>query len=96
MRKSGYTGTLLIMLILASALSLWHSHIAVGQLSPARAASIRMVRELNLTDLALFTEAAYIRHLSQADRHTAFQDHPTALEHFPGGGLIPVPAHLTP
>jgi len=47
----------------------------------------RMVKELGLTDLALFTEARYTRHLSQSDLHTAFQDHPMALEHFPSGSL---------
>ncbi len=47
----------------------------------------RMVKELALTDLALFTEARYTRHLSQSDLHSAFQDHPMALEHFPSGSL---------
>jgi len=44
-----------------------------------------------LTDPALFTEARYARHASQADRHAAFQDHPLALEHFPAGALMPPP-----
>ncbi len=44
-----------------------------------------------LTDPALFTEARYARHASQADRHGAFQDHPMALEHFPAGSLMPPP-----
>jgi hypothetical protein len=47
-----------------------------------------------LTDLALFTEARYTRHLSQADYHTPFQDHPFALEHFPSGSLVMPPALL--
>jgi hypothetical protein len=47
-----------------------------------------------LTDLTLFTEARYTRHLSQADYHTPFQDHPFALEHFPSGSLIMPPALL--
>jgi hypothetical protein len=42
-----------------------------------------------LTDPALFTEARYARHASQADRHAAFQDQPMALEHFPAGSLMP-------
>lgn len=49
---------------------------------------------LGLTDLALFTEARYTRHPSQADRHTPFQDHPLAFDHFPSGSLIPPPARL--
>ena len=54
----------------------------------------RLVAQLRLTDLALFTEARYTRHPSQADLHSAFQDHPLALEHFPTGSLIPPPAGL--
>jgi hypothetical protein len=41
----------------------------------------------------LFTEARYTRHPSQADLHSAFQDHPLALEHFPSGSLITPPRH---
>ena len=51
-----------------------------------------LVRRLGLSDLALFTEARYTRHPVQADLHSAFQDHPLALEHFPSGSLIP-PRH---
>lgn len=50
-------------------------------------------RAARLTDPALFTEARYARHASQADRHAAFQDHPMALEHFPAGSLMPPPGH---
>jgi hypothetical protein len=53
-------------------------------LPPAQAAA----RADQLTDPALFTEARYARHASQADRHAAFQDHPMALEHFPAGSLV--------
>ena len=45
-------------------------------------------------DPALFTEARYTRHPSQADLHSAFQDHPLAQEHFPTGSLISPPAGL--
>ena len=54
-----------------------------------------LVAALQLTDLCLFTEARYTRHLSQADRHAAFADHPYGLDHFPSGSLVPPPAHLT-
>lgn len=50
-----------------------------------------LVQRLGLTDLALFTEARYTRHLSQADLHTPFQDHPFAMEHFPTGSLLEPP-----
>ena len=55
------------------------------------AASRALVRELGLTDLSLFIEARYTRHPSQADRHSPFQDHPAALEHFLTGSLLAPP-----
>lgn len=54
----------------------------------------RLVARLGLTDPVLFTEARYTRHPTQADLHSAFQDHPVALEHFPAGSLIPPPAGI--
>lgn len=48
----------------------------------------RLVGALGLTDLALFSEARYTRHPSQADLFSAFQDYPGALEHFPSGSLL--------
>jgi hypothetical protein len=56
---------------------------------------IRMVNDLQLTDLSLFTDARYTRHPSMADLNTAFQDHPLSLEHFPSGTLVAPPRHLT-
>jgi hypothetical protein len=53
-----------------------------------------VVRRMGLTDLCLFTEASYTRHLSQADLHTAFQDSPMSLEHFPSGSLVAPPPGL--
>lgn len=51
----------------------------------------RWAGNLGLTDLSLFTEASYTRHLSQADKHTPFQDHPFCLEHFPSGAIFMPP-----
>jgi len=59
--------------------------------APVIAQRSALVAALDLTDLALFTEARYTRHPSQADLHSAFQDHPMALEHFPTGSLVPAP-----
>jgi hypothetical protein len=47
-----------------------------------------MVRTLALTDLCIFTEASYTRHLSLMDTHTPFKDLPVSLEHFPSGALV--------
>lgn len=54
----------------------------------------KTVSYYSLTDLCLFGEARYTRHLSQADLHSAFQDHPAALEHFPTGSIAGPPAGL--
>jgi hypothetical protein len=53
-----------------------------------------MVSRLKLTDLCLFTEASYTRHLSMTDSNTPFQDSPFSFEHFPTGALVAPPPHL--
>ena len=96
MRKSSVFAGFVFLL---AGLTLWTTLYGGAQeqaRSQARATRARLVRQLGLTDLALFTEAGYLRHLSQADRYMAFQDHPVAFEHFPGGGLIQPPEHLRP
>jgi hypothetical protein len=65
-----------------------------GAAESSSAATAALVEKLGLTDVALFTEARYTRHPSQADLHSAFQDHPAALEHFPTGALLPPPAGI--
>jgi len=47
-----------------------------------------LARVLSLTDLAIWTEARYTRHPSQADFFTSFQDFPSSLEHFPAGSIM--------
>ncbi len=78
-------GILLLALALSLADAAWRSQ------TVDRAADRALVQELGLGDLALFTEARYTRHPTQADRHAPFQDHPAALEHFPTGSLLPPP-----
>ncbi|TKB07344.1 hypothetical protein FCL48_17560 [Desulforhopalus sp. IMCC35007] len=53
-----------------------------------------LVSQLGLTDYAIWTEARYTRHPSQADFFSAFQDFPAAFEHFPAGGIIAPPQFL--
>jgi len=48
----------------------------------------KLVKNLGLTDLALWTEARYSRHPSQADLFTPFQEFPGSFEHFPAGSII--------
>ena len=51
----------------------------------------KIVKHLGITDLCLSTEAAYLRHPSQADWHSPFQTHPLALEYFPTGAIVTPP-----
>lgn len=55
---------------------------------------VELVTRLKLTDLCLFPEARYTRHLSQADLFSAFQDHPLSFEHFPSGSFTAPPRNL--
>ena len=57
---------------------------------------IELVHQLGLSDLALFTEARYTRHLALADRHSAFQNNPAALDQFPSGSTYQPPQQLKP
>ena len=77
----------LVLLALSAADAALRSRMADTRL----ARSAALVARLGLTDPVLFTEARYTRHLSQSDRHSAFQDHPMALEHFPSGALVAPP-----
>jgi hypothetical protein len=91
-RPFARASTLVALLLSGLAWALLESNPASP--SSARLASALLTRQLGLTDLVLVTEARYLRHLALADRHSAFQDHPLALEHFPSGAVLGVPAHL--
>lgn len=91
MRKSD--GFLILSAALLVLLGASFADAARGRIheAPALDARAEMVERLGLTDLVLFTEARYTRHPSQADLHSAFQDHPFAMDHFPTGSLLPPP-----
>jgi hypothetical protein len=80
-------GVGLVLSLATLADAAWRGRLASEALNSQRA----LVVGLGLTDLALFTEARYTRHPSQADLHSAFQDHPLALDHFPSASLVPPP-----
>lgn len=84
------TGALLLALLAL----LGHARYGVAAAQPALARKARLVHDLELTDLCLFTEASYTRHLSMTDLNTPFQDSPFAFEHFPTGALVAPPEHL--
>ena len=67
---------------------------ARGEAERRRAVARGEVEALGLTDLALFTEARYTRNPSLADLHSAFQDGPATLDHFPSGSLMAPPRDL--
>lgn len=70
-----------------------HSRYSLAAGQDAHQDRVRLVKELHLTDLCLFTEARYTRHPAMADLHAPFQDHPGAFEHFPSGSLVSPPIH---
>lgn len=86
MRRSDAAFTVVLAGLALTGLTLIHAALDDGA---ARARRAELVARLELTDLVLFTEARYTRHPSQADLHSAFQDHPMALGHFPSGSLLP-------
>ncbi|MDP3537834.1 MAG: hypothetical protein Q8S26_03930 [Azonexus sp.] len=93
-RPSNVAFLLLATLFLAVVLIFAHSGQSTAAHTPRLLANRDLVVRLGLTDLALFTEARYTRHPSQADLHSALQDHPGAFDHFPTGSLLPPPALL--
>ena len=94
MRKSSVCLTLLGACALLIGLMFTHAFFQRQADAPIIAQIAGVVANLELTDLCLFTEARYTRHLSQADLHSAFQDHPVSLEHFPAGSIAGPPASL--
>ncbi len=75
-------------------LLLYHARSADSAARSGRLVRASLVKELQLTDLCIFTEARYTRHPAMADLHSPFQDGPVSFEHFPSGSMIPPPAHL--
>jgi len=93
-RYSTRFGSAMAVLVLAAAALGIHGLLAVHRAGPTLACVSSLVRALRLTDLCLFTEASYTRHLSMADLNTPFQDSPLTFEHFPSGSLASAPRHL--
>jgi hypothetical protein len=82
---TAFIGVLFILMLLSS-------HLRQAKANAELRERARLAGELMLTDLCLFTEARYTRNPSLADLHSAFQDHPFSLEHFPSGSFISPPA----
>jgi len=91
MRKSSLFFTYVTVLLFLLAIAAAHAIISQKDGMRRIRGEALMVKEFGLTDLCLFTEASYTRHLSQADLNTPFQDSPMSLEHFPSGSFMPPP-----
>ena len=61
------------------------------QSNRVRASNSTLVEQLRLTDLALWSGTSYCRHPSQADLFAPHGDHPSAMDHFPAGSVVPPP-----
>ena len=93
-RKSTIFLVLTIVNVMAFSVLMLHARSVQARAGQLLASNSRIAKELQLTDLCLFTEARYTRHPAMGDVHAAFQDHPVALEHFPSGSLVPAPRPL--
>lgn len=62
-----------------------------SQLQQRLPSQLQLVQRLGVTDLVLWSEARYTRHLSQADYFSAFQDAPGSFDHFPAASIVPPP-----
>jgi len=93
-RKSNLFFALLAGMLILTVLMCIHANYRQQHDAGIRIEKRALMKRLPLTDLCLFTEASYTRHLSQADRHAAFQDAPSSLEHFPSGSIYTPPCLL--
>ena len=62
---------------------------ACGECEDATAREL--TARLSLTDITLLNEARYTRNPALADLHSAFQDGPGSLDHFPTGSVLAPP-----
>jgi hypothetical protein len=93
MKHKIFTGVILLeclILLLCYA----YSQVSIDKRKDEILSKRSLVRELMLTDFAIWTEARYTRHPSQADLFTPFQDYPASIEHFPAGSIIAPPENI--
>ena len=80
-----------IQMIVLVGLFTWSMAVARARMVEEIPRKQELVQRLELTDLAIWTEARYTRHPSQADFFAPFQDGPSSLEHFPAGSVVAAP-----
>jgi hypothetical protein len=54
----------------------------------------RIAAILGLSDMVLSTEGRYLRHPSQSDLFSAFQDTPSGFDLFPSAAFVSPPQHV--
>jgi hypothetical protein len=91
MRKSTMFMLVTSVNVLLFLILLFHARHSQARGAAMMRSNEELVRNMQLTDLCLFTEARYTRNPAMADLHAPFQDHPLALEHFPSGSLVTPP-----
>jgi hypothetical protein len=95
MRKAwGFLAVTAIQVVVLAGLVVWARGLMQLRAVEEAPGTREVVRRLELTDLAIWTEARYTRHPSQADFFAPFQDGPSSLEHFPAGSVVASPDRL--
>jgi len=94
MRKSSFFLVYLTLNCLLLLSQLTHAFLHETKAVQLLRENSELVKRFELTDLCLFTEASYTRHLTQVDLNTPFQDYPVCLEHFPSGSILMPPEML--
>ena len=90
-KAKGFLALTAIQIMVVAGLFAWSRDAARVRTNEEVPQKRELVRRLELTDLAIWTEARYTRHPSQADFFAPFQDGPSSLEHFPAGSVVAAP-----
>jgi hypothetical protein len=83
-----FIGVTLAEILIVALLFIYTLTVRQGSWRSELEAKRELVGRLGLTDFAIWTEARYTRHPSQADFFSPFQDFPSSFEHFPAGSII--------
>ena len=90
-KAKGFVALTAIQVVVLVGLVTWSVSVARARAVDETPHKRELVERLELTDLAIWTEARYTRHPSQADFFAPFQDGPSSLEHFPAGSVVAAP-----
>ena len=94
MRPSYYIGVAFLFIFVTMAGILAHAGQRCSRWEESSSGTFALILVLGFSDLAISTEARYIRHLSLSDTFSAFQDTPGGLDFLPSGSFFPPPDHI--